>query len=212
MLHFGKKPAKYDSRDLLYANFRSAAKLPPAPLIFGHGNDFLGEGWKMLGNGPDSTVAKGFEGCGDCVWAGSAHEVMELNYNAQRPIPLFDGNAVVSEYEAYCGYDRRDGSKDEGSDVREVMEWRQKKGIKDRAAKVHKIGPYLALEPKNLEHLYEATWLFECVGIGFEVPESAEQQFSESKPWSVVSGAEVVGGHYVPIRSEERRVGKECRL
>ena len=124
---------------------------------------------------------------------------MELNYNAQRPVPLFNGDTVVAEYEAYCSYDRRTGEHDEGSDVREVMEWRQKKGIKDRAAKVHKIGPYLALEPKNLEHLYEACWLFECVGIGFEVPESAEIQFSEGKPWSVVAGAEVVGGHYVPI-------------
>jgi hypothetical protein len=199
--HLGKQAATYDKRDALYADFRrslaAAGKLPKVPTVFGHGNDFAD--WLMLGNGPDPTVAPGFEGCGDCAWAGPAHETMELCQNAKRPAPRFDGKTVVDQYSEYSGYDPETGANDTGSNVREVLQWRATKGLKDADGTVHKIGPYVALEPKNLEHLLEAAYLFECVGIGIEVPESAQQQFAEGKPWSVVPGAQIEGGHYIPV-------------
>jgi hypothetical protein len=153
----------------------------------------------MLGNGPDDTVYPGFEGCGDCAWAGPAHETMELCKNAGRLVPTFTGKAVVDEYAAYSGYDPKTGANDTGSNVRDVLNWRRSKGIKDANGGLHKIGVFVALEPRNLAHIIEAAWLFECVGIGFEVPGSAMQQFEEGKPWSVVHGAQIEGGHYVPV-------------
>lgn len=197
----GKRPPTYDARDVQFAALRPSlgVALPKAPTIFGHGNDFLGEGWLMLGNGPDDSVSPGFEGCGDCAWAGPAHETMELNKDAKRPVPRFTGKVIVEQYSAYCGYDPATGENDNGSDVREVLQWRSKKGLKDADGGVHKIGAYVALEPGNIQHIIEACYLFEAVGIGFEVPESAEQQFSEGRPWSVVPGAQIVGGHYVPV-------------
>src|SRR2546421_8084141 len=108
---------------------------------------------------------------------------MELCVNAKRPPAKFSGDVVVAEYEAYSGYNRNTGANDNGSDVREVLNWRRNKGIKDADGHTHKIGAYVALEPGNLTHIIEAAYLFEAIGIGFEVPESAETQFSEGKPW-----------------------------
>jgi hypothetical protein len=196
---FGKRPASHDPRDLQYAVLRPNGQLPGVPAVFGHGNDYLGDAWLMLGNGPDDTVAPGFEGCGDCAWAGPAHETMELCHNAGRPAPPFTGKVVVEQYGEYCGYDPVTGENDQGSDVREVLNWRRTKGLRDTDGNIHKIAAYVALEPKNLQHIIEACYLFEAVGIGFEVPESAEQQFSGGEPWSVVHGAQIVGGHYVPV-------------
>lgn len=201
----GKRPATYDSRDLTYAALRPSVKLPSIPQTFGHGNDWSGEGWKMLGNGPDDSVSPGFEGCGDCAWAGPAHETMELCKDAGRPLPNFTGKVVVEQYSEYSGYNLSTGQNDNGSSVREVLQWRTTKGLKDADGGIHKVGVYVALETDNLQHIVEAAYLFECVGIGLEVPESAQQQFTEGAPWSVVPGAEVVGGHYVPVvgRPEE---------
>jgi hypothetical protein len=58
---------------------------------------------------------------------------------------------------------------------------------------------YLALEPGNLGHLYQAVFLFGAVGIGLQLPQSALDQFDQGKPWSVVPGSPNEGGHYVPL-------------
>ena len=78
-----------------------------------------------------------------------------------------------------------------------MLEYRRKTGIIDAAQKRHKIGAFVKLEPKNLTHVYQAMYLFQVVGIGIEFPGSAMEQFNEGKPWSVVPGAQIEGGHYV---------------
>jgi hypothetical protein len=161
--------------------------------------DFGAEGWLMLGNGPDNTVFEGFQGCGDCAWAGPAHETMESCKNAGRPVPSFSGKTVVDQYGQYAGYNPQTGANDTGSNVRDVLNWRQNKGLLDDAGVAHKIGPYMALEPGNLDQLWEALWLFEAVGIGINFPTSAMDQFNAGQVWSVVAGAQNEGGHYVPV-------------
>lgn len=198
-LKLGKRDATLDDRDLQFAAYlpglKSAGLLPKLPKVFGHGNDFLGEGWLMLGNGPDDTVYKGFEGCGDCAWADPAHATMAFAKNSGHPVPRFTGKVIVDQYSEYCGYNPKTGAKDEGSDLREVLAWRQKKGLRDADGKVHKIGHYMAISPKSIEDLMYAVYLLEGTTIGIEFPESADQQFAEGKPWDVVKGAEIVGGH-----------------
>jgi hypothetical protein len=210
-LKYGKRPATVDVRDAKLSDFlpglRKAGLLPKPPAVFGHGNDF--SNWLMLANGPaeatdefpdDWTAAR--EGCGDCAWAGPAHETMELCRNAGRPVPRFTGAVIVEQYGEYSGYDPRTGENDNGSDVREVLKWRQTTGLRDADGNVHKIGPYLALEPKNLDELFYADYLLECCGLGVEVFARNEQQFAEGKPWT--PGGEVVGGHYVPSTGRPR--------
>ncbi len=85
------------------------------PKAFGHGNDFLGGEARRRRERLDDTVSPGFEGCGDCAWAGPAHETMGVCKDAGRPVPDFTGDAVVAEYEAYSGYNRQTGANDNGS-------------------------------------------------------------------------------------------------
>src|SRR5215467_12567950 len=66
----GKKPATYDKRDLQFAHYRTAAPLPTYPKQFGHEKLVAANAWQMLGNGPNNTVSPGFQGAGDCVFAG----------------------------------------------------------------------------------------------------------------------------------------------
>jgi hypothetical protein len=203
-MKLGKQPATYDSRDIRFADVRaSAPSLPPAPAPSGgYGGDF--SDWLMLGNGPcdDGSIPKtdaAFEGAGDCAWAGPAHEEMEAAKNAGRPVPPFTCLNVLEQYSAYSGYNLQTGASDNGSNVRDVLKWRQKKGLLDTAGTTHKIGTFVALEPGNTEQLWEALWLFENVGIGINFPNSAMDQFNQGQTWSVVPGAKSEGGHYIPL-------------
>jgi hypothetical protein len=203
-MKLGKQAATYDSRDIRWTDVRaSAPSLPPAPPPSGgYGGDF--SDWLMLGNGPcdDGSIPKAdaaFEGAGDCAWAGPAHEEMEAAKNAGRPVPPFTCLNVLEQYSAYSGYNLKTGASDTGSNVRDVLKWRQKKGLLDTAGTAHKIGTFVALEPGNTQQLWEALWLFENVGIGINFPNSAMDQFNAGQMWSVVPGAKIDGGHYIPL-------------
>lgn len=201
--HFGKRAARAPTsdhvamRDLLKAV--PAGTLPPIPENFGHGYDFGRDGWLMLGNGPDNTVFDGFQGCGDCAWAGPAHETMEAARDAGRPIPSFSGATVVKQYSAYSGYDPETGQNDTGSDVQDVLKWRQTKGLLDNSGTAYKIGKTVTLTPGDLHELWAAAYLFECVGIGVNVQEAQMDQFNAGKPWDYVKGSPIEGGHYIPV-------------
>jgi hypothetical protein len=58
---------------------------------------------------------------------------------------------------------------------------------------------YLALEPGNVEHLYQATYLFGAAGIGLQLPATAVMQSKGGEVWDVIAGAPIEGGHYVPL-------------
>jgi hypothetical protein len=190
-LRLGKNPATDDARDLLFTKYVEATQIPPAPAEFGHEKLFAPKGWGMLGN----------DEWGDCAWAGPAHETMLLSAESGHPA-TFTAADVLGDYSAGTGFKPNAGPPghnptDQGSNVRDVLQYRRKTGIVDAAAKRHKIGAFVKLEPKNLTQIYQAMYLFQVVGIGLEFPGSAMEQFNEGKPWSVVDGAKVEGGHYV---------------
>jgi hypothetical protein len=62
-LQLGKQPSAPKPRDLQWSALAASVQLPAAPVRFGHANLF--QDWWMLGNGPDGTVAPGFQGAGD---------------------------------------------------------------------------------------------------------------------------------------------------
>ncbi len=190
-LRLGKQPATDDTRDLLFTKYVDATQIPPAPAEFGHETLFPPKGWGMLGN----------DEWGDCAWAGPAHETMLLSTEGAHPATFTTAN-VLSDYAAGTGFNPSAGPPgsnptDQGSNVRDVLQYRRKTGIIDEGKKRHKIGAFVKLEPKNLNQIYQALYLFQAVGIGLEFPRSAMEQFNEGKPWSVVEGAQIEGGHYV---------------
>ena len=58
---------------------------------------------------------------------------------------------------------------------------------------------YLALEPGNLQHLYQASYLFGVAGIGLRLPASAVAQNESGEAWDVVPNSPIAGGHYVSL-------------
>jgi hypothetical protein len=204
----GKRPATYDARDLRFSDVRAGASLPHIPKPGGgYGMDFGATGWLMLGNGPcdDGTVDPSlyaYQGAGNCVWAGGEHETMMLDKNASRPVAKFTCKTALNDYAQYLGLKdltEIDQNSDQGTDVRAAMDRRQKVGLTDANGNVHKIGAYVSIEPGNVTDLWDALWLFDAVGIGINFPGSAMDQFNQGKPWSVVAGSQIEGGHYIPL-------------
>jgi hypothetical protein len=122
-----------------------------------------------------------------------------MMWNAERYQAVdFTDAAVLSDYAAVTGFDPATGAGDNGTDVREALNYRRKSGIVDAAGNRHKIAAYVAIEPGHWQHLKEAVYLFSAVAMGFEFPASAMDQFDAGRHWSIVSGSSIEGGHYVP--------------
>jgi len=191
-LRLGKQPATDDPRDLVFARYVDTSKLPAPPAQFGHESLFAPKGWGMLGN----------DEWGDCAWAGPAHETMLLTKEASKPAP-FTTQGVLSDYSAGTGFDPNAGPPgqnptDKGSNVRQVLGYRRKTGIVDAHGQRHKIGAFIKLKPASLEHVFQALYLFQVVGIGLAFPEFAMEQFNRGEPWDVIPNApQPEGGHYV---------------
>jgi hypothetical protein len=194
----GKLPFVEDVRDLVYANYRLPDGLPPMPDRFGHETLLPPDGWSVLGNGPDSSVAPDFPGVGDCVFAGGAHETMLWNAAAGSPVS-FASREVLADYAAVTGYDPAVAGSNPGTWTRTALEYRRTTGLLDAEGKRHRIAAYALLEAGNAEQILEALWLFGAVGLGIRFPASAMDQFNRRVPWSVVPGDTTKGGHYVSL-------------
>lgn len=201
-LKLGKQPAQPKPTDLKFTKYAKSVTLPTVPLVFGFGKLYKdGEGadaWQMLGNGPDETVYPGFDGAGDCVLAGAAHETKVVNKARHgRDVP-FDGHTVLVDYGAITGYVIGDPSTDNGTDMHDAARYRKNIGIADSTGLRHKISAYVWLEPGNFEQAVEASYIFGLMGVGFEFPNSAWDQFDAGEPWDNVDDDQIDGGHYVP--------------
>jgi hypothetical protein len=187
-LGLGKAPATHDPRDLLMGRYVLERDLPALPTTdLGHPEHFPAE-WGMLGN----------DNYGDCVWAGADHETMLWLAMGGQPVPGFTDDTALADYSAVTGFRKDDPSTDQGTNMRDAMNYRRKTGIVDASGNRHKIGAFVALQPGNITQLKQCIWLFGAVAIGFEFPGSAMDQFNRGQPWTVVPGAQIEGGHYVP--------------
>ena len=184
----GKKPAREGAIKLALSRYADAAALPPLPATFGHDELIGAKDWLMLAN----------DQYGDCVWAGAAHETMMLAREAGNVVTFTDAD-VLGDYAAATGFDPNEPQTDQGTDMQAAADYRRKTGILDAGGKRHTIAAYLALEPGNLTHLYQASYLFGAVGVGLELPASAFDQTDQGQPWDVVPQSPNEGGHYVPL-------------
>lgn len=181
----GKTPARKDAVKLKLSLF--GAKLATPPAKYEH-YDLEAADWGMLGN----------DQYGDCVWAGSGHEYMLWNKEADKTV-MFTTDNVLAAYTAVTGFNPKDPDTDQGTDMELAAKYRRKTGVVDSTGTHHKVGAYLAIEAQNRTELKQAVSTFSAVGIGIQVPESAQTQFSEGKPWTVVKNSPIEGGHYVPV-------------
>lgn len=188
-LYFGKSPARPDAVTLKFAEVFNAAALPTPPASFGHENLMMSGDWFMLAN----------DQCGDCVFAGAAHEHMLWTMEGGIPRSRFTMHDVLSDYSTVTGYDPTKPATDQGTDMQVAASYRQTVGVRDALGVRHKIDAYAALKLGDLNELALASWLFGAVGVGVVCPASMQQQFVDRQPWTVVANDPTSNGHYFPI-------------
>jgi hypothetical protein len=189
----GKTPARPGAVSMKLSAYLSKPQLPVPPANFGH-YDLIPK-YGMLGN----------DNYGDCVWAGAAHETMMWCKEVGSSV-AFKDKGVLSDYSKVTGFDPNDPTTDQGTDMQVAASYRRKTGVIDAKGKRHKVVAYLAIAKGNLEQHMAAAYLFGAVGVGIKFPKSAMAQFSAGKPWDVVAGSPLDGGHYIPLVG--RRNGK----
>src|SRR5438270_9848878 len=84
----------------------------------------------------------------------------------------------TSHGQAGAAYDPVSGNNDNGLEVRQVLDYGQKQGYADDQGNRYKTGTYISIEPANWQALRECCYLFEVVTMGFQVPQSAMDQFN----------------------------------
>ena len=189
----GKTPAREDAVKLKLGAYLNAPSLPEVPKAFGYGSPGSKatrvQNWRMLGNA----------NYGDCVWAGAAHETMVWRALAGYAPPLYTDTVVLWDYAAVTGFNPKDPTTDQGTDLQTAAAFRQKTGTADASGLKHKIDIYAALRVGDEDQIALAANLFGAVGIGVALPSTAMDQFHSVEPWSVVNGGSPLGGHYLPV-------------
>jgi hypothetical protein len=178
----GKKPKRLDPRTIQLAKYVPAGA-PPVPPSVEYWQKRLGY-WTMAMN---DTV-------GDCTIAAAAHMVMLWSaFSGKEFIP--NDAQVIANYSAITGYKPSDPNTDQGAVELDVLNYWRNKGMMGRP-----IEGYAAINIKNQEQIRQAIYLFGGAYIGFNVPQSAMDQFNAGQPWDVVANdGGIVGGHAVPV-------------
>lgn len=197
----GKLPASPAPSDLRLGRYLDhEAVLPKIPTVFGFGHGFGKRwAWLMLGNGPDDSVRRGFQGAGDCVLAGAGEETRVWTTARNGPGVTITGKESIADYSTLTGYVIGDDSTDQGTDMGAAADYRRKTGIRDASGARHKIAAYAYLEAGDFDQLRAATFVFGCAGVGIVFPDSAWDGFDLPVPtWDYVPGSPDDGGHYIP--------------
>jgi len=180
MLARGMLPWRPEAVKLQLRSYLVSAELPTVPATFGHVHHAAPDGgWGMLGN----------DKAGDCVLAGAAHETMTWAWATGKPIPAFSPVNVLKQYRQLTG------GQDKGLDPISTAKWRVSNGLVDAQGGVHQVKAFSSVG--SLADVEMAVYLFGVCGLGLSLPDSAEQQFIDGRPWDDVTG-EPKDGHYVP--------------
>jgi hypothetical protein len=132
---------------------------------------------------------------GDCTCAalGHAEEAWTLySGQTQLELPVSD---ILNLYIRVSGYDPATGANDNGAVEQDVLAEVEKNGIGG-----HKIRMFAQVDHKNLSEMKQALDMFGTVYLGFQVPQSAEDQFGKGQPWTVVAGSPIIGGHAIDLQ------------
>jgi hypothetical protein len=193
----GMRPFVEDERDIQYRTVSHLmkslfVKLPVRPEQWGQ--EALVPKWAMFAN--DSV--------GDCVIAAILH--MIVLWNAMRGVVVeFTDEIAIGCYTKITGYDPnatpdKDGNNptDQGTDIRDALTYFQKYGVVDTAGRLHKIGPFMRVNPSNYENIQEAAFIYGGLIGGFALTASADSDFMRGTPWDYTEDEVVDGYHCVP--------------
>lgn len=145
---------------------------------------------------------------GDCTIAGGGHFLGAQAVYAGYPEPLFSDQVITTAYSAVSGYvpppssdPGGPGENDNGAACADVLEHLRTVGMLDTTGKLHKLAGWAAIRDVTDEALLgTALSVFGTVYLGINCPESAEDQFGQGRPWTVVPGSPDAGGHCVVMQ------------
>ena len=139
---------------------------------------------------------------GDCVIAGCGHVEGVITANAGDPV-VYTDNQIIAAYEV-CGYDPKSGTTRQQSD---------RSGLRDRGrpartwqqsgfpAGSRQIVGYLSIDATNQTEVMQATWLFQNVIIGLDLPDAWINPFPNASGfvWDLAGQPDPDNGHCPPI-------------
>jgi hypothetical protein len=189
LVRLGRKRYVNDRRTLRFARYRTP-QLPAPPDSFDVSQGILD--WKMLAN----------DRLGDCTAAGAAHLEMVWSRIAGNAVDPNDAD-VIDFYHRVTSppFDPDTGANDDGAvELFVCQEWR-KNGIANR-----RIHAYVYVEPKHLDQLHQATWLFSGSYLGIALPISAQTQDVWDDTGQQIPNAEPGswGGHCVVVVGRDK--------
>jgi hypothetical protein len=144
--------------------------------------------WGMDGN---DTV-------GDCTCAEVDHTTKARQVAAGNREVTSTAGEVLAAYAAITGWNPKDPSTDQGAVMQDVRSYWQKHGVTLGGAS-DKILLFAEVDHRDLMLIRWCVARFGAVGLGVNFPASAMDQFNTGKPWSVVRGSQIEGGHAVSM-------------
>ena len=184
-MKLGRLPRKFNKKTLLFHDYVKDELAPPPAKVYWE-YKIPDDAWQMFGN---DTI-------GDCTCACIAHMLMLVTAHTGK-IVTPELSDVIAAYSAVSGYDPISGRNDNGAAITDVLDYWQTKGIAG-----HKILGWAEIDPTNRLHVNQAIYLFGGVDTGFNVPQSAMDQFNAGTDWYVGGDSTIVGGHSVPLFGE----------
>lgn len=186
-LKLGRKPVKLDSRTLRLGAYLNDELLPVAPQALDWGSKV--HVWGMMEN----------DKLGDCTCAAVGHIILSnTSHRAELVVP--PDSKIVKLYEEVTNppFNSENGENDNGAVELDVLNYLQKnKGYP--FGKSHRVLAYMAVNPKNIDHVKKAIFLFGSVYAGVDLPLTAQEQII----WDTEEGPEATpgswGGHAVPF-------------
>lgn len=179
---FGRLPQRVDARTLQLKKFLILKNLPPLPVSYDVDSAFTGfSDTHMFGN----------DVYGNCVMAGRGHMTLRFEDFEQTLLLGITDKDVENEYF------KETGGQDSGLVMLDSLnEWRQSGWT--AASKVYTIYAYAQIDISNHDELKHCVHLLRGAYTGFNVPQSAMDQFNAGQPWTVVADdGGIVGGHCV---------------
>lgn len=190
----GMRPLTPDARDLRFGAYRTTASIN-VPADYGAYAMIPRGTWGMNGNAVFSC----------CLPAGQGHaEKIFTAEGSGTPITVTVNN-TLADYFAMNGVQPGPAGSpsDQGTDPRDGLKYHQQTGMLDSKGQRHKLGAYAALDGTkinngDLSELDEATYLTGATGIGIDLPQSAQAQFS-SGHWMLDPSSPSDGLHWVIV-------------
>lgn len=183
----GRTPNAGRPRIRLTATHKPPAYTPPATL----------DRYSAI---PAGTLGMdGNDSVGDCTCADVDHEVKAAQVAAGNPEVASTAAEVLAAYSAITGYNPADPSTDQGAEMQSVRDYWRSTGFR-LGGQVHKVLLFAELDIVDTSVAQWALDQLGAVGVGVNLPASAQQQFAAGQPWDVVADdGGIDGGHAVAL-------------